>query len=192
MKEELKNFYSKINKLDDWGYLNYRLKYELATVISGIKPAATVNLTRYQKQMGMWQDRIFLTLDLDYMILRSNTTFCISLVYKKNVLNKVIQDYKIKKFLEGLGYGYQTLEEALMYLKYRYTNYHCPHELGIFLGIPLEEVREFIDNPNKKCLLCGYWKVYINVKYAQKIFKQYDEVKNKMLNNLLKEIDANY
>lgn len=194
MREKLQRFYSEIKRLDDWHYLNYRLKYELAPVIEGIKPASTINLTMYKEQISHCQDNIFMPLGLEYMALRSHTKLYIILVYKRQLLEKLLAEQGINVFLESLGYPpnrgeNNTVEKALIHLKERYTEYHCPHELGVFLGIPLEEVKGFIDCKDKKCLLCGYWKVYHDIQYAKKIFSQYDEAKNQMLSFLLGEIE---
>ena len=35
-----------------------------------------------------------------------------------------------------------------------------PHELGLLLGYPAEDVRGFMGIGYKKCLYTGYWKVY--------------------------------
>ena len=35
-----------------------------------------------------------------------------------------------------------------------------PHEIGVFLGYPLDDVKGFIKNEGKKYLMIGYWKVY--------------------------------
>lgn len=44
---------------------------------------------------------------------------------------------------------------------------------GVFLGYPIDDVKAFICNKGKKCLLCGVWKVYCNVAESQKIFDRY-------------------
>ncbi len=94
--------------------------------------------------------------------------------------------YDNKEFLNKLGYDLTlTLEENLDILVYRYEKYHCPHELGLFLGIPFEDVKDFMECTTKKCLLCGYWKVYNNSDEAKMIFNQYDEVKHYTIKNML-------
>lgn len=62
-------------------------------------------------------------------------------------------------------------------LKDRYEKYNCPHELGVFLGYPLDDVRDFMEYNNKKCLGCGYWRVYNDITRAKEIFSKYDKVK---------------
>lgn len=46
-----------------------------------------------------------------------------------------------------------------------------PHEVGLFLGYPPEDVQGFIDN--KECKCCGCWKVYGDEKQALETFEKY-------------------
>lgn len=49
-----------------------------------------------------------------------------------------------------------------------------PHEIGLFLGYPPQDVQSFAACQGKNCLLCGYWKVYSDVDRARLLFQQYD------------------
>lgn len=48
-----------------------------------------------------------------------------------------------------------------------------PHEIGLFLSYPAEDVRGFIDNHARNCKLAGPWKVYGDVEQAKRTFEQY-------------------
>ena len=75
-------------------------------------------------------------------------------------------DYSKKEFV--------NIKNALCHLKkrlYKYQNF--PHEIGIFLGYPLEDVKGFIKNKGKNCKTCGVWKVYFNECEKQKLFEKY-------------------
>ena len=50
-----------------------------------------------------------------------------------------------------------------------------PHEIGIFLGYPLEDVDGFITHQGENCKLCGCWKVYGNVEQASRTFANYEK-----------------
>ena len=63
-------------------------------------------------------------------------------------------------------FGYQTLRlidifEKLCarYQKYMKDHLSFPHELGLLLGYPVEDVLGFIRNEGRNYLYCGYWKV---------------------------------
>lgn len=48
-----------------------------------------------------------------------------------------------------------------------------PHEIGLFLGYPPEDVFGFIANGGKCCKYVGCWKVYGDVEVARSRFSQY-------------------
>ncbi len=48
-----------------------------------------------------------------------------------------------------------------------------PHEIGLFLGYPPEDVRGFIDNRAQNYKLVGDWKVYGDVERARRMFARY-------------------
>ena len=48
-----------------------------------------------------------------------------------------------------------------------------PHEIGLFLGYPPEDVRGFIENRAGGYKLVGTWKVYGDAENAEKLFKKY-------------------
>lgn len=56
-----------------------------------------------------------------------------------------------------------------------------PHEIGLFLGYPPEDVRGFIDSCCKKCgasrgaKFTGYWKVYGDEQEASRRFARFDK-----------------
>ena len=49
-----------------------------------------------------------------------------------------------------------------------------PHEIGLFLGYPPEDVLGFQRYRGQNCKLCGYWKVYSDVDRARVLFRLYD------------------
>lgn len=79
-------------------------------------------------------------------------------IFKKEVLNKDNME-----FLINFGYLFEVkIEDYINILKFRYEKYYCLYELGLFFGIFFEDVKDFMECIIKKCLLCGYWKVYNN------------------------------
>ena len=48
-----------------------------------------------------------------------------------------------------------------------------PHEIGLFLGYPPEDVKGFIELGGQACKTSGYWKVYGDVQAAEKRFRQF-------------------
>lgn len=48
-----------------------------------------------------------------------------------------------------------------------------PHEIGLFLSYPPEDVRGFMENPHGGYKSVGYWKVYGDKERAEKVFAKY-------------------
>jgi hypothetical protein len=93
------------------------------------------------------------------------------------MLEKYLTNKNNIVFLNSLGYQEAvSLEEKLSLLKSRFA-FACPHEVGIFLGFPVEDVKGFIDNKGKNYLLARYWKVYLNRQRAELLFKIYDQAR---------------
>lgn len=49
-----------------------------------------------------------------------------------------------------------------------------PHEIGLFLSYPPEDVRGFIDNKARNFKFCGHWKVYGDEEKARRLFDKYN------------------
>ena len=67
----------------------------------------------------------------------------------------------------------KSVTEALDTLARRMRKSDFPHEVGVFLGYPLADVKGFIHSPKEGLKLCGYWKVYGDVQSAAKKFDRY-------------------
>ena len=56
-----------------------------------------------------------------------------------------------------------------------------PHEIGLLLGYPPEDVIGFIENRGQNPLYIGYWKVYSNLEECRKVFAGYDQAREKVI-----------
>lgn len=94
-------------------------------------------------------------------------------VYRRNMLEKELRQDGAAELLFQYGYSDGDVEHCLEHLKERLYQYECfPHEIGIFLGYPLEDVKGFIAHKGKKCKYCGLWKVYCNEQETRKFFEK--------------------
>ncbi len=70
------------------------------------------------------------------------------------------------KILRRNGYADTSVDAALAHLKMRFASCggskEFPHEIGLFLGYPPDDVAGYILNSGKNCKCCGCWKVYCN------------------------------
>ena len=92
-------------------------------------------------------------------------------VYRDDALQKLIAEPEIRHFLAAYGYTDFSTDSALAYMTARIRKCHCfPHEVGLFLGYPLEDVKGFIINGGRNSKFTGYWKVYGDVTECEKRF----------------------
>lgn len=98
------------------------------------------------------------------------------LVYRRDMLVDYLRQPGAKEILTEDGYPENAeLQEMFTYLKRRFEQQkEFPHEIGLFLGYPIEDVRGFRINGGSGCKLCGYWKVYGDVEKAKVQFEVYD------------------
>lgn len=59
-----------------------------------------------------------------------------------------------------------------------------PHEIGIVLGYPPEDIEGFKRYKGRNFKCCGYWKVYGNAERAQKMFDAYTLCREKLMQAL--------
>lgn len=184
------NFYNKLDLMNNKEYIENFLIYNSSLVIAGIKPAATITIKKnknrlYNSWLKFGSDFIE-AINLDFIELRESDDSIIIMIYDKIILKDELNKESHIEFLENIGYSFNSdVNYYINTLKSRYEKYHCPHELGLFLGIPFEDVKDFMECTTKKCLLCGYWKVYNDSDKARKIFNSYDKVKEYTRNNIL-------
>ena len=99
-------------------------------------------------------------------------------LYRAKELEKTLSDEGVRRLLETCGYSCFDVDGALHTLRARLHDIDAfPHEIGVFLGYPLEDVKGFIENGGRNCLSCGCWKVYSNECEALKAFERYEKCK---------------
>lgn len=99
---------------------------------------------------------------------------CFIYVFRRNLLESLFQDKEIQHFLGSYGYTKFDVESVLNLLTRRINGNPCfPHEVGLFLGYPLEDVKGFIVNGGQNCKCIGYWKVYGDVGESERAFAVY-------------------
>lgn len=94
-------------------------------------------------------------------------------VYRPAQLSRDLQHRTACRILRERGYGVETPSRCIFQLMQRLgTGEEFPHEIGLFLGYPPEDVCGFIEN--RACCKCvGAWKVYSDAESAKKTFAKY-------------------
>ena len=91
-------------------------------------------------------------------------------------LQEDLKQEKTWELLKKCGYTCCDVKYSIAHLKERLRNLNnFPHEIGLFLDYPVEDVIGFIENKGDNFKCCGYWKVYGDESAAVKQFARYDK-----------------
>ncbi len=96
-------------------------------------------------------------------------------VYRPAELEKLLADRETAAYLTRQGYDLtgglrQTLCQLVGRVCFQKT---FPHEIGLFLGYPLEDVQGFVEHQGQNYTCRGMWKVYGDPAAAQRRFSSY-------------------
>lgn len=95
-------------------------------------------------------------------------------VYRPNLLKADLSNEEACELLRSAGYREGKAEHYILQLSKRLReNREFPHEIGLFLGYPPEDVKGFIYNRADGYKLSGTWKVYGDSQKALKTFNKY-------------------
>ncbi len=97
-------------------------------------------------------------------------------MYRPEKLRADLSDETARKILSERGYPIGNTEECVCMLAQKIRNSdEFPHEIGLFLGYPSEDVDGFIRN-KAGCAKCvGTWKVYGDADAAKKKFAGFEK-----------------
>lgn len=159
--------------------LEFRVASHCAPVLKGIKISNMVSVPK-----GVC-DRVKQALEGSNVccaVLYKGSDRDILLLYRYRMLTRYLNCLKVRSFLSSMGYRCYDPASVIIRLKARYLVYaqtgaDFPHELGVVLQYPVQDVEDFIRYKGQNFLLSGYWKVYHNIEYAREVFRRYDEAR---------------
>lgn len=92
-------------------------------------------------------------------------------IFRPDRVEEALQNSTARSILEERGYDLSDLSGCLRRLAARIAGTDgFPHEIGLFLGYPAEEVKAFICS-DRPCRFAGVWKVYCDEEYARRSFR---------------------
>ena len=177
----IQKFMEHIKDFDDENYIRSLLFCFGAPTIKGIKAACLINFRRHgnEDMKTLWKqnaDKWLKPLGVQWLVLNDNSENknALILIYRRELLTLALGCEKACEILKSRGYPLDDLDACLNCLRKKISG-EFPHEIGLFLDYPPDDVKCFMEN--KKCenqLRDGcYWKVYGNVKKARRTFKKY-------------------
>ncbi|RJE49027.1 MULTISPECIES: DUF3793 family protein [unclassified Dehalobacter] len=189
MQDFIATYTSQRKKLETRKYLLDNITYHLAPLLIASKPAELLTFTTAIKKdvLETWdqiKDRLHPYVTVQEIV-RNKASVSI-LFYIADRLSSILQIPENQHFLRSLGYfGEMDQDTAIQALKQKWLIGTFPHEIGLFLGFPLDDVADFIYFPDKKPLLIGYWKVYHSPEKARRIFREYNEARHAYIRYML-------
>lgn len=159
----------------DLGNIETQLALQCAPLITGLKVSNLLIISKGNEEVVK---RILNRTGISYYRLiqtRTKTTF---LLFRRNELEEFLADENVRNVLMKAGYKSLQIDKILRTFSLRYEAYiqgdkSFPHEMGLLLGYPVEDVVGFVENNGKNFLYSGYWKVYENQKAKVKLFDKF-------------------
>lgn len=167
--------------------VQFQIILQCAPLLKGIKGACTMNI---EKRFLLVVQDAFRHTDVSCRILSQKGEKYLLLLYRKEWLGRQMEGRETQEFLAQFGYHKYSISDLLHHLCLRAQQFAAegigfPHEIGAFLGYPLDDVKGFIRHQGRHELMSGYWKVYSNPLRARMIFDSYDRAKICAVNEYL-------
>lgn len=179
--------------------IEMQIAFQCAPLIAGLKLS---NLLMIQNTDTGKVKQILRRTGISYYIVAVTDEKTAVLLYNRQQLEDYLAEKKVQQLLLEMGYQELTLSEVLSCFRVRYQGYmedsrEFPHEMGLLLGYPIEDVRGFIQNEGENCLYTGYWKVYENLSEKVVLFRKFENARETLIQMLssgmgLVEIIQNY
>jgi hypothetical protein len=163
------------------------LRWAAGPVIAGVRPASLVWLPRALAGNAWEQDgsEHCASLGLSALALREGTGGTLALIYRQGLLARKLRTGARARYLRSLDYPREGgLSGCLAFLKKRFAGPAFPHEVGIFLGYPLEDVICFSAGKSSPYACRGYWKVYRRPEKAERTFAYMDAARLSLMREL--------
>ncbi len=176
------DFFSLVGSLTDRDHLYALIAYNAAPTLMDEKPSNLLTFSKNRKDLlSAWRlygHEVCSLLGLSFTELRTRPDSAVVLFYKPEALVRTVRGHLEAALLSEMGYPPAAgLKDHLRRLAGRYEH-SCPHEIGIFLGIPVEDIRGFIQHRGENCKLCRYWKVYHDPCRATALFDRFDRARS--------------
>ena len=160
-----------------------QLAFQCAPLITGLKES---NLLNIKKQDYQRMKDIFKESELTIYPLGIHAGKITVFLYHRERLEKFFSGESVLALLHEIGYIDTDLKQVLPVFRTHYQQYLkekkvFPHEMGLLLGYPPEDVKGFIHNQGKNYLYSGYWKVYDRPHEKIRLFQKYEHSREKLI-----------
>lgn len=171
--------------------LDTQLALQCAPVLAGIKVSNLLNISQISVE-EVEQRLAGSAISVSLLYLSGGRATL--LLYWKSALEDYLNQEEVKALLAIWGYTGFGLEAVLRQFSQQYQSCQekgdwYPHEVGLLLGYPVEDVRGFVENRGRNFLCSGYWKVYANRRKAESLFALYENTREYAIRLLAEKRD---
>ena len=108
------------------------------------------------------------------------------LIYHEQWVKEYLASREVSDLLRVLGYEGKGFYEVLHSVRKIYRSYmkkegEFPHELGLLLGYPAEDVKGYMDNKGRNYLCTGYWQVYADPAAKLNLFQKFELARERLI-----------
>ena len=163
--------------------LEVKMALQCAPVLTGIKISNLLNVESEYESSVCRIIRNTALVPYRLLCCENRTVF---LLFRRNELTSYLREPKVQAVFQSNGYKNLSLTGILKRFRQRYATYilqggNFPHEMGLLLGYPVEDVQGFIEYKGKNYLYAGYWKVYTDLEEKKALFEAYESAKEALL-----------
>ncbi len=120
-----------------------------------------------------WKQTLFIRGFSSFAIKLSDTSIAIfvcNVCWERKILgDSLVHSYLLEKDYHSNGV-FDFIQEFSNHLQ---TENGFPHEIGVLLGYPVDDVIEFENHQGKNCKYCGQWKSYNDIENARQCHCRY-------------------
>lgn len=128
-------------------------------------------------------NRCFAPKGLCLLPLRYSEKNVLLYLFRPAELSRDLQNSEAAELLRQEGYPCESCGKCLAALTRKLRSGEgFPHEIGLFLSYPPEDVKGFIENHAANYKLSGLWKVYGDEKKAKELFAKYKNARTSIAN----------
>ena len=178
-----------VNKLatDGENSVELRLIIQNAAVLKGKRISGMLFLN--DKELARISMKLHNT-NISLIILCTCKKRHLVMVYRAKELEEHLRSKEVSDYLREFGYRRDDFVSNLIRLHQRMNGFYnkmkeFPHEVGVFLGYPICDIKGFLENKGERYLHSGYWKIYGNLEETRKKFLSYDEAREIAIDEFL-------
>ena len=172
-----------IVKDTDWKDIEMQIAFYCAPLIAGLKLS---NLLMLRNEDLDRATGLLKRAGISYFVVAVTNGKAAVFLFDRHRLETYLREEKVWQIFQDMGYQNHAMGKILYAFRQRYEGYllwnqKFPHEMGLLLGYPIEDVKGFICNEGENCLYTGYWKVYENLAEKMILFRQFEKARDMLM-----------